>query len=105
MNTITKQNQISTFISPATYRSGVVIPQLKPAAEHLENVYVIFVENNDKSRYQRQPIRQAGKKNKKDERNKVWKVFKSLRGSLKGVKEFKGMNGVDLQHYIYKNLW
>jgi len=45
MNNKMRQNQISTFISPATYRGGVVIPQLKPAADYLKNVYVIFVEN------------------------------------------------------------
>lgn len=43
--------------------------------------------------------------NKKKNCAQIKKILKSLKGSLKDVPEFKGMNGVDLQHYIYKNLW
>lgn len=93
-----RQNQISTFISPATYQGGVVIPQLKPAADYLKNVYVIFVENTVDHKLIRAEKDSKSKKAVKD-------LLQSLQGSLADVKEFKGKTSVEVQHYITKHLW
>lgn len=98
MNTITKQNQISTFISPAIYRDGVIIPKLKPSIHQLAGVYVIFIKDttNDKK---------VKTEKKSKSAKEIKNLLKSLQGSLADVEEFKGKTSVEVQHYITKYLW